>query len=109
MRRMLVGCLLSSFALSAWAAYKVPPQSGAFVSYCKTNSKGCNERISDISFAMRVTIPIDHKWCPTKEADDPNALAAKVVQWLTARPETNNTKTDDAIQLALARLYPCKR
>ena len=109
MRRMLVGYLLVLFVLPARAADEVPPQSGAFLSYCKTNSKGCNDKISDIIFATMVTNPIDHKWCPPKEVDDVNILGPKVVHWLTAHPEINNTKTNDGIQLALSQLYPCKR
>ena len=109
MRKALAGCLLTLFVLPAWAADEVPSQIGAFLSYCKTDSKGCADKISDISFAMMVTSPIDHKWCPTKDANDVDILAPKVVQWLTAHPEKNNMKTNDGIQLALIQLYPCKR
>jgi len=109
MRKALVGCLLALSALPARAADEAPPQIGTFLSYCKSDSKGCADKISGISFAMLVTSPIDHKWCPTKEADDVDVLAPKVVQWLTAHPETNDMKTNDGIQLALSQLYPCKR
>ena len=112
MRKALVGCLLTlltSSVLPARAADEVPPQIGAFLSYCKTNSKGCADKISGISFAMLVTSPIDHKWCPTKETDDVDVLAPRVVQWLAAHPEDNNIKTNDGIQAALIQLYPCKR
>jgi Ssp1 endopeptidase immunity protein Rap1a len=95
--------------LPARAADDAPQQTGAFLSYCKANTKGCVDKIADINFAMRVTSPIDHKWCPAKEADDVNVLAPKVVQWLTAHPETNSKKTSEGIGLALAHFYPCKR
>jgi|SRR5690242_3214172 hypothetical protein len=109
MRKALIGCLLILSVLPARAADQVPPQIGAFVLYCKTNSKGCADKISGISFAMLVTSPIDHKWCPTKDADDVDVLAPKVLQWLAAHREVNNMKTDDGIQSALSQLYPCKR
>lgn len=109
MRGALVGCLLILSVLPAGAADEIPAQIAAFLSYCKTDSKGCTDKISGISFAMLVANPIDHKWCPTKEVDDINIVAPKVVQWLTAHPEMNNAKTSDGIQSALSHLYPCKR
>ena len=94
---------------TAAKADDAPSQTGAFLAYCKTNSKGCVDKIANISFAMLVSNPIDHKWCPAKETDDVDALTPKVVQWLAAHPETTSKKTNEGIELALTQLYPCKR
>jgi len=91
------------------AADDVPPQTGAFLAYCKTNNKGCVDQVAEYSFAMLITnVGSNKKWCPAKETDDVNLLTPKVVQWLTAHPETHTMKTSEGIETALKRLYPCK-
>jgi hypothetical protein len=115
-RTMLVVAAIGSFApwplmsvVSARAADDAPPQSGAFLAYCKTNREGCSDKIADINFAMMVTAPINRKWCPGADTTGVDSLTPKVVQWLTAHPETNSKTTNEAIELAVIRLYPCKR
>ena len=97
-----------SVVVPAWAADDAPQQVGALFADCKTNGQECTNKIAEINFAMLVTALSDRKWCPTKETDDVNILTPKVLQWLTAHPETNNKTTDDGIELALIQLYPCK-
>ena len=95
--------------LAALAANDAPNQTDAFLAYCKINNEGCIDKVAEISFAMMVTNPRDHKWCPTKEIDDVKILTPKAVQWLTAHPEANSKTTDKGIEYALAKMYPCKR
>jgi len=90
-----------------WAEDHVPAKTGAFLAYCKTNNQGCVDEVADISFAMQVTNPAKKEWCPTKEVEDVKLLTGKVVEWLTAHPETADMATEDGIEMALVRLYPC--
>jgi hypothetical protein len=93
----------------ALAADVVPNQAGAFLAYCKTNSDGCADRILEVSFALQVSSPIDHKMCLPKGINVPNAVPPKVVEWLAAHSEAADKATNSGIQLALLQLYPCKR
>jgi hypothetical protein len=92
----------------ALAADVVPTQTGAFVTYCKSNSTECNERILEVNFALMVSSPINHEMCIPKEIDVANAVPPKVVQWLTAHSEAADKPTNAGIQVALSQLFPCK-
>lgn len=94
--------------IAAFAAGATPTQTGAFLGYCKTNSQGCIDKVTEIKFAVMIMEPINHKACPPAETDDAKALTSRVVQWLTAHSETNGETTDNGIQIALSKLYPCK-
>jgi hypothetical protein len=93
----------------AVAADVVPSETGAFLNYCKTNGGACSDKISDISFALTVTSPIDHKMCQPKAIDVAKTVVPKVMEWLTLHPEVAGKATSDGIQMALSQLYPCKR
>ena len=107
------GILLVLFAAAplsmALAADATPSQTGAFLDYCKTNNKACSDKISDMSFALTVTSPIDHKMCQPKGIDVAKTVVPKVIEWLTLHPEAAGKPTSDGIQMALSQLYPCKR
>lgn len=105
---LLIALSIAVSTSAAFAASGAPTQIGAFLSYCKTNGQGCIDKVAEIEFAALVTQPIDHKACLTKGSDDAKALTSKVVQWLTAHPETNSETTDTGIEIALSKLYPCK-
>ena len=96
---------LPMVAFAAPVEKNTPAQTGAFLAFCKSNDDGCISEVSDASFAMIVQ---DRSWCPTSETDDVKILTPKVVQWLSAHPETNDMPTDDGITAALKQLYPCK-
>jgi hypothetical protein len=114
MLRSLCLIALAAVVLSstAFAADDAPSQTGAFLSYCKTNDAGCTGKISDMYTAMLIIVstnPAGRTWCPAKQAVDIKVLAPKVVGWLSAHPEANSKPTNDGIQMAVTALYPCKR
>ena len=116
-RRVFV---VSLFAVSAvacsllvFAAEPVPQQTGAFLTYCKTNSEGCFNEVGDVSFAQLANVADNirqRRWCPTDEPSDLKILVPKVVQWLNDHPEVHQMDTEKGIMTAIEKLYPypCK-
>lgn len=91
-----------------------PGNTGAFVSYCRTNSEECSDKIAEIYATMLINSTISAgqakapKWCPAKEATDMKVLTPKVTGWLSTHPEANSKTTNDGIEMAIIQLYPCK-
>ncbi len=94
---------------AAWALGDAPVQTSAFIVYCQSHKAGCSDEIGMVSFGLLTDVS-DRGWCPTKEVADINSLTPKVVQWLSAHPETHGTPTVEGIEAALKGLFPapCK-
>ena len=107
-KHFLIALSMAAWPIVAFAASATPTQTGAFLGYCKTNSQGCIDKVTEIKFAVMITQPISHKACLTADSDNAKALTSKVVQWLTAHPETNGEATDNGIEIALSAPYRCK-
>jgi hypothetical protein len=107
-RKMLIVFFLALSVLPALAADDTPQQIGAFLAYCKSNSKGCTDKIMEMFAVMLITAPIDRKWCPGNISTDETVVTPLVLKWLTAHPEVNSKSTNDGIGLAFVQLYPCK-
>jgi hypothetical protein len=100
-------------SLTVIAAEPVPQQTGAFLTYCKTNSEGCFNEIGDVSFGQLANVVENirqRRWCPTDEPTDLKILVPKVVQWLIDHSEVHQMDTEKGIMTAIEKLYPypCK-
>jgi hypothetical protein len=102
-----------AFSLTVFAAEPVPQQTGAFLTYCKTNSEGCFNEIGDVSFGQLANVVENirqRRWCPADEPGDLKILVPKVVEWLNVHPEVHQMDTEKGIMTAIEKLYPypCK-
>ncbi len=110
--RLAFACVTIVMALwssiSAAAAADAPERTDAFIAYCKNNSEGCVDRVTDTWLVIMVTPGRGGpRLCFTKESHDLKILTSMVVQWLSGHPELGNKSTDDGIRAAFLGLFPC--
>jgi len=78
-KHFLIALSMAAWPIVAFAASATPTQTGAFLGYCKTNSQGCIDKVTEIKFAVMITQPISHKACLTADSDNAKALTSSAL------------------------------
>jgi hypothetical protein len=85
----------------------VPPVIGNYVAFCPDHLSACEDKVSEVDSALRLTYMPGEQYCPPQRPD--RAGEERTVRtWLSARPEMRTRSTATSISAALLASHRCE-
>jgi hypothetical protein len=89
------------------AVAAVPEATEEFLTFCKSDAKGCEDEIRRIYVASKFAEP--GEICATKtQLKDRAALRNAITDWMANRPNLSRLPAADSVTEAFKAVYPCQ-